>query len=104
MVSRQETFSVSKDPFFNILNFSRERNQLALQNISDSLDSWMEFIRMDRIDLIDNQPYNSIIFNSTNSNDTLQEALQMTESLHQIAHHYFRETQFGPNQYRLVDF
>ena len=66
--------------------FLDSESQLALQNISDSIDCWMEFIRMDPMDLIDDQPYNSIIFNSTNSNDTLQKALQMTESLQQIAH------------------
>ena len=68
------------------------------------MDCWMEFIRMDPMDLIDDQPYNSIIFNSENSNDSLEKSLQMTEALQTIAHHYFRQTQFGPNQYRLLDF
>ena len=37
-------------------------SQKALENISDAMDSWMEFIRIDPMDLIDEQPYNSIIF------------------------------------------
>ena len=104
MVSPQETFSVSQIPFYKISFFLDSESQLALRNISDAIDCWMEFIRIDPMHLIDDQPYNSIIFNSAHSNDCLQKSLEMTESLQKIAHHYFQETRFGPNQYRLLDF
>ena len=42
--------------------FLDNESQIALENISDAMDSWMEFIRIDPMDLIDDQPYNSIIF------------------------------------------
>ena len=38
---------------------------MALQDISDAMDCWMEFIRIDPTDLIDDQPYNKIIFTPT---------------------------------------
>ena len=93
MVSLQEISSVSQCIFTIIQFYLDSESQLALQNISDSIDCWMEFIRMNPMDLIDDQPYNSIIFNSENSNDSLEKALQMTEALQNIAHHYFRGTQ-----------
>lgn len=76
----------------------------------------MEFIRIDPMNLIDNQPYNSIIFtlsvgqknkigivNCVKSTDYLQESLRMTEALKKVGHHYFQETHFGPNQHRLLN-
>ena len=42
--------------------FLEDESQSALQNISDAIDSWMEFIRVDPTDLVDDQPFNSIIF------------------------------------------
>ena len=38
---------------------------MALQEISDAMDCWMEFIRIDPTDLIDDQPFNRIIFTPT---------------------------------------
>ena len=42
--------------------FLEDESQSALQNISDAIDSWMEFVRVDPTDLVDDQPFNSIIF------------------------------------------
>ena len=48
------------------IKYSKENeSQVALQDISDAMDCWMEFIRIDPTDLIDDQPFNKIIFTST---------------------------------------
>ena len=116
MASPLKISSVSSS-FLSIYHaFLDNESQKALENISDAMDSWMEFIRIDPMDLIDNQPYNSIIFTFSvgrkitirlnsfkSSSNFLQEALRMTEALIKIGHHYFQETQFGPNQYGLLN-
>ena len=116
MASPLEISSVSSS-FLSIYHaFLDNESQIALENISDAMDSWMEFIRIDPMDLIDDQPYNSIIFTFSvgrkikirlnsfkSSSDFLQEALRMTKALHKIGHHNFQETRFGPNQYGLLN-
>ena len=116
MASPLEISSVSEIFLPTYHTFLDNESQIALENISDAMDSWMEFIRMDPGDLIDKQPYNSIIFTLSvnkkikiflnsfqSSNSFLQEALRMAEALHKIGHHNFQETQFGPNQYGLLN-
>ena len=62
MASPLEISSVSEIFLPTYHTFLDNEAQRALENISDAMDSWMEFIRMDPGDLIDKQPYNSIIF------------------------------------------
>ena len=100
-------FSITNKP-------SDNESQLALKNISDAMECWMEFIRVDPTDLIEDQPYNNIIFsisvrviistvlNLIKFNDEVAKAIQMTDSLQKIACHFFEEVHFGSNQHRFL--
>ena len=106
--------SVSHRRFSMTYKPSDDESQLALRNISDAMECWMEFIRVDPTDLIEDQPYNNIIFsisvriiiatvfNFIQFNDEVVKAIQMTDSLQKIAHHFFKEMYFGPSQHRFL--
>lgn len=82
--------------------FLEDESQQALQNISDAMDCWMEFLRVDPTDLIDDEPYNKIIFSCHNAieGENIDRALQITNALREIGDHFFQSAKFGPNRQR----
>ena len=90
---------------------------MALRKIADSVGSWADYIRVDPDDLINDEPYNIIIFqppvrlnrwyflyfqiSNTYATDEeyaeylVKNTLQMSLALQRIAQYYFNEAEVG---------
>ena len=116
--SWQDTFSVSLSESIETNIFIDDETSKCLKRMSDAIDTWAEYIRVDPSDLVLDEPYNNVIFqqmvriislsdfylikgsNTFSSDEEYAEALvvkalEMALALRHIAQYYFNEAEVG---------